>query len=209
MLVLGAIALVGACATVDESSRQLANTQVCCAKLSELKFYPAPARDERIPFELGPGSPAYQFKTGKSYFFAVALPVEMRPARIKVVTHVTGSAAFEPRRWSQVFCSRVAFLDDSFELIAEEQWAPQYLVPRGWGGGDAGFTSFYDVPDRARYAVIHSNPEYFGLTVVRYTSGGAYVVGGNVVVERGGEPIYHPCGPNADGYIRLLRAGQQ
>ena len=90
LIVLGAIFLVLGCAkpygSVVSYYREV---QVCCASMAELPIDELQAGG-KITFDLGAGSPAYQFDTGKSYFRAYLLPLQGYPYRVTVSSYLVG-----------------------------------------------------------------------------------------------------------------------
>jgi hypothetical protein len=153
-----------------------------------------------VEFLLDEQSPVFVFSTGKSYFKAISLSTEASGRKLRVSSQPTGSIAFETGQYSQSFCPRVIFLDQQFGEIVAVEDVSRYSL----GFWSSAFVSHFEIPSTARYAVLHTNPQRYGVPAFRYTTGGAYMVGGAMVIERGGEAIRHPCGPVANAAAELL-----
>jgi hypothetical protein len=90
LLVLGAVTFIGGCAKpYGTVLRHYESAPVCCASLTELPVEPLKLGDKKS-FDLGGGSPAYRFETGKSYFRAFALPQGPYPYRVTVSSYLVG-----------------------------------------------------------------------------------------------------------------------
>jgi hypothetical protein len=190
---------LGACASVSELQEKVAARDSCCTSMSEFK-YEALGPSTPIPFALNEQSPVFSFETGKSYFKAFSLSFNAQQKTLRVSSHPTGSIAFETRQFSQSFCARALFLDDAFKQLGASDNIPDFA--RGFWS--SAFVSQFDIPANTRYVILLTNPQTFTSSAVRYTGGGGYMVGKTFVFERGGEPIYHPCGPVADAVAEIL-----
>lgn len=196
--ILGAASVVLAgCTTTASLTAKVDAKSPCCKSMSEFKYEALTASD-RTAFQLNDDSPVFSFETGKSYFKAFALPSQGK--LLRVASRPTGSIGFETRKFSQSFCARALFLDESFRPVIAFDSLPNYA--RSFGS--SAFISQFEIPTNARYVVLHTNPKTYNDMAVRYTSGGGYMVGNAFVFERGGEPIYHPCGPVADASAEIL-----
>ena len=90
LFVLCAILLVQGCAKPYGSVvRHYREVPVCCASMAELPIDELQPGDNKS-FDLGAGSPAYQFDTGKSYFRAYLLPLGGYPYRVTVSSYLIG-----------------------------------------------------------------------------------------------------------------------
>jgi hypothetical protein len=90
LLLLGAAVIVQGCAKpYGTVVRQFGETPICCDSLAELPVEPLQLGDKKS-FELGDGSPAYRFDTGKSYFRAFLLPQGPYPYRATVRSFLVG-----------------------------------------------------------------------------------------------------------------------
>jgi maltose operon protein len=87
---MAAALLIQACTTpYGTALRQYREVPVCCSSLAELPVEQLQVGDKQS-FELGGGSPAYRFDTGKSYFRAFALPQGPYPYRVTVRSFFVG-----------------------------------------------------------------------------------------------------------------------
>jgi len=198
--ILGAASVVMAatgCTTTASLTAKVDGKSPCCKSMNEFK-YEVLTPSSSTAFQLNDDSPVFSFETGKSYFKAFILPSQGK--FLRVASHPTGSIGFETRKFSQSFCARALFLDESFSPVTASDSVPNYA--RGFWS--SAFISQFEIPPKARYVVLHTNPKTFNEMAVRYTSGGGYMVGNAFVFERGGEPIYHPCGPVADASVEVL-----
>lgn len=90
LFLLCAIFLVQGCAKPYASVvRHYREDPVCCDSMAELPIDELQAGD-RKSFDLGAGSPAYQFDTGKSYFRAYLLPLGGYPYRVTIRSYLVG-----------------------------------------------------------------------------------------------------------------------
>ncbi|MEK9940227.1 MAG: hypothetical protein VW548_04600 [Methylotenera sp.] len=201
--IIGVGFLGGGCATVANTSAVLSTTPSCCKSLADFK-YEQLALDKAVQLTLSDKSPAYEFPSGKSYFKAYSLPVEKKQTTLRVRSWATGSVAFETEKLSQLYCPEVTFLDKHYKAVFSNDLIPspaQGALATGWRPS---FIAEFEVPPEATYVLLHSKPGGYGRLATRYTGGGAYAVGSTYVVERGGEPIYHPCGPTADAEVSVV-----
>lgn len=185
------------CTTTASLSAKVDAKAPCCKSMSEFK-YEALTPNSGTTFQLNDDSPVFRFETGNSYFKAFSLPSQGKLLRVS--SHPTGSIAFETKKFSQAFCARALFLDESFNAISASDSVPNY--ERGFWS--SAFVSKFDIPSNARYVVLHANPTNFSEMAIRYTNGGGYMVGNAFVFERGGEAIDHPCGPVADAAVEVM-----
>ena len=195
--------LISGCASVADLTAKLDAKASCCKSPAEFKYEPLQP-GVAAPLSLGEESPAYAFASGKSYFHAYSLPQQRAVTKLRVRSWATGSTAFETRKLSQLYCPQVTFLDATYQTVASNDKVPS------WARGDLAtgllpsFIAEFEVPSSAVYVVLHTNPAAYGRLATRYTGGGGYMVGSTFVMERGGEPIHHPCGPTANAEISLL-----
>ncbi len=195
--------LVPGCASMTDLSAMQEAKASCCKSPADFKYEPLQP-GAPTPISLSDESPVYVFAAGKSYFKAHVLPRQRTATKLRVRSFATGSTAFETRTLSQLYCPQVTFLNSSHETLASNDIVP--LVARGAlaAGILPSFVAEFEIPPSAVYVVLHTNPAGYGRLATRYTGGGAYMVGSALVMERGGEPIHHPCGPIANAEISLL-----
>jgi len=113
LLVLGsAIALVGCTKPYGAVLRQYNDAPACCASLAELTVEPLKLGDEKS-FDLGGGSPAYRFETGKSYFRAFALPQGPYPYRVTVRSYFIG----DDLKSAYLFYPQLITLDENRRMV--------------------------------------------------------------------------------------------
>ncbi len=198
-----AVTLFSGCASMADLSAKQASKESCCSSPAEFKYEPL-LSGALTPMSLNEESPVYEFAIGKSYFKAHALPRPGTATKLRVRSFATGSMAFETRKLSQLYCPQVSFLDSRFETVASNDIVPSVARGALATGILPSFLAEFDIPPSAVYVVLHTNPSGYGRLATRYTGGGAYAVGNAVVIERGGEPIHHPCGPVANAEISLL-----
>lgn len=195
--------IVSGCASLADLTAKQEAKPVCCKSVAEFKYEPL-SLDATTTLSLGDESSTFTFPSGKSYFKAYALPLQRRAAKLRVRSYATGSTAFETKKLSQLYCPQVTFVDASYQTLASDETVP--TVARGAlaTGLLPSFIAEFEVPPGATYVVLHTNPTGYGRLATRYTGGGGYMVGSTFVMERGGEPIHHPCGPTANAEISLL-----
>jgi hypothetical protein len=195
-VVFAGLFLTSGCATVQEERQQLETKQVCCESVSQFKYEALPAEGS-AEFSLNVESPVFAFETGKSYFKAYALPTSAAGRRLQIAHRPGALGMIGPPEYAPAYCPHVIYLDDQFKQVFERTDFPQWKSTLFEGGH---FENSLRIPDNAKYVVLLTNPRVYGVrAATRITSGGGYMVGNTVVVNRGGEGISHPCGPVANG----------
>jgi hypothetical protein len=102
----------GGCATtVHDQMSALEAAPVCCKSYSEM-HYASLQVDKPQSVKLGPASPAFAFESGKSYFYAVRLPVYSGPLVLSVDSEGTVLGAER----SFVLRPEVLMLDANFQV---------------------------------------------------------------------------------------------
>ncbi|MFN3571504.1 MAG: hypothetical protein ACK4VX_14575 [Polaromonas sp.] len=195
--------LLSACASLTDLKAAMQAAPVCCKSFTEFKYLPLDAA-ATTDLALGQNSPAFVFDGGKSYFQAYSLPARSSARKLRVRSFITGASALETKTLSQVYCPKVSFLDAKYQVVASSYDVPRWARGALATGIFPSFVADFEVPASAAYVVLHTDPAGFGTLVTRYTGAGAYLVGSHVVVERGGEPIHHPCGPVARAELSLM-----
>ncbi len=191
------------CASVADLSAKQESKASCCKSPANFKYEPL-SPSALTPMALSEESLVYVFATGKSYFKAYALPEQRTATKLRVRSFVTGSIAFESKKLSQLYCPQASFLNSNYETLTSNDIVPSVARGALATGILPSFLAEFEIPTSAAYVVLHTNPARYGRLATRYTGGGAYMVGSALVMERGGEPIHHPCGPIADAEISLL-----
>ena len=109
---------------------------VCCNTLAELPVEPIRPGDKKS-FDMGAGSNAYRFDTGKSYFRAFALPQGPYPYKVTVRSYLVG----DDLRSAYFFFPRLITLDENRKVVrstGEEtfslQWADYLETMRETAG---------------------------------------------------------------------------
>lgn len=162
MLVLGA--LLGGCASESEmlkAARDRSNSAIerldrepsCCQALSGLRY--EKLSPSRISATFPSASPQVRaFPAGRSYFMAVEVPQDQRPAVINVRSEMLGG---DRGSMATVFAPSVLALDGDFAPVA----APKELglcFRRGWSKKDVGYFSSLEVDAaRVRYLVFFTD----------------------------------------------------
>lgn len=95
----------GIATDAGESLRTLSSARVCCESLDQIRFEPLSTNKTRF-YEIGTGSPAYRFSTGKSFFQAFRIPNNLDRATIRVEAIAGGT----------VFVPTVLVLDSAFRV---------------------------------------------------------------------------------------------
>lgn len=91
------------------------NAPICCKSISEFSFESIEIGDKK-GFYLKENSPAYMFKTGKSYFKAFVLPQSSYPYQVSVGSCVL--ASFDPDfPLSYVFFPQLLTLNENYEVV--------------------------------------------------------------------------------------------
>lgn len=197
-----AIFISGCASMVDLSAKQESKAS-CCKSPADFKYEPL-SPSALTPMSLSEESPVYVFATGKSYFKAHALPQQRTATKLRIRSFATGSTAFETQKLSQLYCPQVSFLNSNYDTLTSNDMVPSVARGALATGILPSFLAEFEIPTSAVYVVLHTNPAGYGRLATRYTGGGAYMVGSALVMERGGEPIHHPCGPIANAEISLL-----
>lgn len=113
LLALGAVALLQACtASYGTTVQQYREAPVCCTSLAELPVESLQVGDNKS-FDLGDGSPAYRFDTGKSYFRAYALPQGPYPYRVTVRSFLVGDRL----KAAYLFYPQIITLDEQRRVV--------------------------------------------------------------------------------------------
>jgi hypothetical protein len=99
--------------TLLESYR---NAPICCKSISEFSFESIQIGDKK-GFYFKEDSPAYMFKTGKSYFRAFVLPQSSYPYQVSVGSCIL--AGFDPdyELLSYVFFPQLLILNENYEVV--------------------------------------------------------------------------------------------
>ena len=109
-LVLG-LAASGCATKVPDQMAALEGAPVCCQTYSEMQYVPLQV-DKAQSVKLGPGSPAFAFDSGKSYFYAARLPVYSGPLVLSIDSQ--GTVAGAERTF--VLRPEVLMLDASYQV---------------------------------------------------------------------------------------------
>ncbi|HYS44690.1 MAG TPA: MalM family protein, partial [Geobacteraceae bacterium] len=113
LLVLGVVILLGGCAKpYGAALRQYEGAPLCCESLAGLPVAPLRLGDKKS-FDLGGGSPAYRFETGKSFFRAFALPQGPYPYRVTVRSFLVG----DDLNSAYLFFPQVITLDENRRVV--------------------------------------------------------------------------------------------
>ena len=123
---------------------------------SEFRYLELPP-NEKTEYRIEPGSPAHVFKAGKSYFLALEIP-ESTPKYVNVTSRLIGE-------WiptSHMLFPAALFLDQDYQVISRIQ--PKLIYNPRFGHG-LDFDSQTEIPDGARYLVLHSVPDIYGIKV--------------------------------------------
>lgn len=105
-------ACVGFSPTLDTLGTDLAAAPECCADPGSLPTQ-ALAPGAPLLLDVGPGSPAHRFETGKSYFRAVRLPAAAEPMRLSVESYMQVALKSIQTGDSYVFAPQVELLDEA------------------------------------------------------------------------------------------------
>jgi Maltose operon periplasmic protein precursor (MalM) len=113
LLVLGTIISIQGCAKpYGTVLRDYTEAPICCTSLADLPVEPLLLGDKKS-FDLGTGSPVYQFDTGKSYFRAFALPQGPYPYRVTVRSFIMG----DNLKSTYLFFPQLITLDEHHRLV--------------------------------------------------------------------------------------------
>ncbi len=101
------------CATkVPDQLTSLRAAPVCCQGYSEFRYAPLQL-DKLQSVKLGPGSPAFEFDSGKSYFYAARLPAYSGPLVLGIESQGTVAGAES----TSVLRPEVLMLDANYEVV--------------------------------------------------------------------------------------------
>lgn len=109
-LVVG-LATTGCATKVPDQMAALEEAPICCETYSEIQYARLQV-DKPQSVKLGPGSPAFTFDSGKSYFYAARLPAYNGPLVLRIDSQ--GTVAGEER--SFVLRPEVLMLDASYQV---------------------------------------------------------------------------------------------
>ena len=110
-LVLG-LAASGCATKVPDQVSALSSTPVCCQTYSEFRYVPLQL-DKLQSVKLGPGSQAFVFDSGKSYFYAAQLPAHSGPLVLSIESEGTVAGAER----SSVLRPEVLMLDTNYQVM--------------------------------------------------------------------------------------------
>lgn len=109
-LLLG-LAASGCATSVPDQMAALAGAPVCCKTYSEIRYVPLEVGKLKS-VRLGPGSPAFAFEPGKSYYFAGRLPAYSGPLLLSIDSEGTVAGA----EHTFVLRPEVLMLDASYQV---------------------------------------------------------------------------------------------
>jgi hypothetical protein len=146
------VSLAGCATNLPDMQADLSQVTTHIRSYAEMDATTLPV-GERIDVSLDKGSPVFDFKTGKSYYSALKLPMTNSSRWLTVRTFL--STGFLPK--STVFVPRFIFLDESRSVVATENnipltWATTF---QRWQG--AHFSGRVAVPINACYVVIFTS----------------------------------------------------
>lgn len=108
-----ALSLAAGCATPRASVMEaFAAAPICCRTIGEFRFDPLSIGDT-VRFDLGAGSPAFAFDTGKSYFRAFELPPAVRSYSVRIQSFMMGDHINS----AYLFFPHVVTLDARFGVV--------------------------------------------------------------------------------------------
>jgi hypothetical protein len=199
LIAIISLSLLGGCVSMDDLQSKVEKNSVCCKSFGEMKFEPLNQGGD-TDLVLNEQSPVFVFTSGKSYFKAINLG-NTPPAKITIWSNRTGAVAFETRKFAQVYCPSIQFLDEAHSPLEMTENTSLIWASRGFMSGNA-FRSQFAVPKSARYAVFYTNPSSNGR--ISYMSiGPGVTMAGNVPIYSPGSSIPYPCGPVADAKINV------
>lgn len=105
------LAASGCATTLPDQSAALNAASVCCKGYADFRYATLQV-DKPQAVTLGPGSPAFEFDTGKSYFFAARLPAYSSPLALNVESQ--GTIAGEDR--TSVLRPEILILDQDYQV---------------------------------------------------------------------------------------------
>jgi maltose operon protein len=92
------------------------NAPICCEAISEFAFESIQIGD-KLGFHLNEKSPAYMFKTGKSYFKAFELPQSSYPYQVSVGSCILGGFDPDYALFPYVFFPQLLTLNEKYEVV--------------------------------------------------------------------------------------------
>lgn len=157
-IVLSVAALLGGCANSKiDFAEKLASAPVCCAGLADITYQPL-AYDKSATQVIGSDkSQARNFKEGKSYFAAFALPAFTSPYELSVKSSPYGGSLLPPK---------VQLLDENFQL--KEVIHPEKFQ---FSNGVLTHSAFVNTDRGYRYMLVYTDPAKLGGKKTARTTG--------------------------------------
>jgi hypothetical protein len=183
---------------LEDHSRVLNTTPICCSSVGEAKFTTLTDGNE-VRVDVSTHSAAFSFPEGKSFFHAYRIQSANRASsKLTVRTFAVNTATITS---AHVLIPRLAFFDSAFnqiETVSPELTfhRPKFAIGESWWQGDV------SVASKAAYVVVYSNFKEKA-TVLRMpdSDAGAIYAGGTLMPNSRGYRLI-PGGPT--GEISLL-----
>lgn len=179
--------ILGCASQVPILVENLNTESSCCSNYAEFQFEDMPI-DKEIKFSIGPGDKAYLFPTGKSYFKSFRLPEFEDTHSLQIRTYLQGTSSEN----IYVFAPFLTFLNDSYTPLDDAK-APKLYFDEGFIEGKR-WTAVIDLPQTAKYVVIHTHPELINKRIELGPSGSTGLVVALIESYSDRSAAYGPAG---------------
>lgn len=191
--------LAGCASQIQTLTDQLNATTPCCSAYREMSFALLPL-DEEVTSTVGPGSEAFRFQEGLSYFAGFRLPERAGNYRFEITTLLEGG-------WiptAHVFYPLLTVLDVHYERVGVA--APAIYYDEGWLEGSR-WKATVKVPGDAAFVIVHTFPDLVNhpVQVGHQTSGFAYSTPTGAFFVPGSGPKLSAFGPAGTVRIKLAQ----
>lgn len=179
-----AVTILSACAVSPDIQRNaLAAATSCCRAIGEIPITDVLGAKESIDITLE--SPVFDFSTGRSHFASFALPDPSSGKRLELRAVIGTPTIVDGLGGHTSFFPAVTFLDEKHEPLGTAyDEKPTAQLNGGWSRGS--FLSYANIPENARYAVLHTVPRKFGELYTGYVDApGMTMMAGSVPIKMG------------------------
>lgn len=158
---------------VKASMQAYGTAASCCESFSEMPFLPWDGND--VTLNIDASSKAYQFNQGKSFFSALQLSPGAEGKLLRVKSLLLPGNMIPS---SSMIYPLLTFLDNKHLIITTTEAAPRFYHSGVFSDLAGGGVSIVNVPERAAFVIIHTDPAKFRDSFNFSRSGGAGLAGG-------------------------------
>lgn len=176
--------ILSACAVSPDTQRSaLAAATTCCRSIGDIPITDVLGAKESI--EISSESPVFDFSTGRSHFASFALPDNSKGKKLELRAFVGSPTIVDGLGGHTSFFPAVTFLDGKRQPLGtayDEQPTAQLY---GWSGRGS-FFAHVNIPENAKYAILHTVPRKFGELYTGYVAApGTTMMAGGVPIKMG------------------------